>query len=554
MRSIQTKFIALMLSCVLLASIVIGGAGILNAQRVIDGDSAQIMNLLCRENAAELDALFSRIEQSVKTLSVYTLEQLESVERLSGDPDYLEDYTGRLESAAVNAAENTEGALAVYVRFNPELTPPTSGLFWSRSSQQGHFQELVPTDFSRYAPSDTEHVGWYYIPVEHGRAVWMSPYLNQNLDVEMVSYVIPIYRDNVTVGVVGMDIDFRVIEQAVGDIRVYDSGYAFLVDDGGLVMYHPEYGVGTSMSGLSQQLRPVETELSKGDSGGGLFSYEWNGARKAMAFCALSNGMRLAVTAPLAEISRDRNLLFVQIVVALVVIMLLSALLALVLTRRLVRPLQELNEAAQKIAEGDLSVAISSQTKDEVGDLAASFQKTVGHLQEYISYINGLAYRDSLTGVKNKTAYLEAERRMDERIRTGRPEFAVVVMDINNLKWVNDHRGHDFGDLLIVAASSLICKTFQHSPVFRVGGDEFVALLEHEDLARCPELLKQFEAGMREYNLTAHPDSRLSIARGVAVYRSATDLTFSSVFKRADDAMYRNKAATKQVREDRDAD
>ena len=164
MKSIQTKFIALILGCVLLSSVVIGGAGILNAQRVVDADSAKIMNILCEQKASELDALLSRIEQSVKTLSLYTLDQLESVERLKTDADYIAAYTRELESVSVNAAGNTEGAMAVYVRFNPEFTPPTSGLLWSKTERSGAFQQLTPTDFSGYSPSDVEHVGWYYIP------------------------------------------------------------------------------------------------------------------------------------------------------------------------------------------------------------------------------------------------------------------------------------------------------------------------------------------------------------------------------------------------------
>ena len=71
----------------------------------------------------------SRIQQSVKTLAVYSIEQLESVECLKTDSEYINAYTQKLETVAVNAASNTEGALAVYVRFNPEFTPPTSGLF-----------------------------------------------------------------------------------------------------------------------------------------------------------------------------------------------------------------------------------------------------------------------------------------------------------------------------------------------------------------------------------------------------------------------------------------
>ena len=130
-------------------------------------------------------------------------------------------------------------------------------------------------------------------------------------------------------------------------------------------------------------------------------------------------------------------------------------------------------------------------------------------------------------------------------MRTGRPEFAVVVLDINGLKHSNDTCGHDFGDMLIIDACRLICKTFRRSPVYRIGGDEFVVILENGDLENYPALLEEFRRGMEEHNRAARPDSRLSIARGIAVYNPGVDLVFANVFKRAGDAMYQNKADTK---------
>lgn len=545
MKSIQTKFLVLILSCVVLCSAVIGGAGIQYAKHVVDADSAQAMNLMCEGKNGELDALLSRIEQSVGTLSVYALEQLGSVKKLKSDPDYVKKYSQQLESVAVNAAANTEGALAVYVRFNPEFTSPTSGLFWSKTDQSGRFEKLTPTDLSSYDPSDLQHVGWYYVPVKTGKAVWMEPYLNQNINVQMISYVVPIYKDNTVVGVVGMDIDFTMIEELVDDIKIYQSGYAFLADEKGMVMFHQQVSMGTSMERLDSSLIPAAKELATGSSGNELFTYQWSGQEKKMAFRTLRNGMRLAITAPVKEIDAAKDRLVRLIFAAAVLITLLSALLTLLFTRRLVRPLKELNSAAQKIAAGDLSISLTQTTKDEVGTLAESFQQTVNHLQKYIDYINGLAYRDSLTGVKNKAAYQEAEHRLDEQIRYGRPEFAVVVFDINGLKWVNDHLGHDFGDMLIISACRLICETFKHSPVYRIGGDEFVTILEGADYEKYPELLDDFQRKVEQHEQSEHPYGRLSIARGIAIYSNASDLVFANVFKRADSAMYQNKAAMK---------
>lgn len=380
MKSIQTKFILLILGCILLSSSVIGGAGILNAKRVVDEDSVKIMNLICEEKVQEINALLSRIRQSVQTLALYSINQLESVDRLKTDKDYIKTYTQKLESIAVNAAGNTEGAMAVYIRFNPEFAPPRSGVFWSKTTLDGSLRQLVPTDFSEFNPADTEHVGWYYIPIKNGKATWMTPYFNKNINVHMISFVIPLYRDNQTVGVVGMDIDLDVIMTIVKGMRVYQSGYAFLIDKESNIVCHNEFEPGTSLNSMSGTLRPVAEEIQNGTSGHSLFSYTWQGEDKKMAFRTLSNGMKLVITSPVSEIDAARNDLTLQICVALVIIAVVSVLLTVLMTRRLTQPLRELNEAAKKIAAGDLSVSLTQQTKDEVGTLAESFQQTVEHL------------------------------------------------------------------------------------------------------------------------------------------------------------------------------
>ena len=77
---------------------------------------------------------------------------------------------------------------------------------------------------------------------------------------------------------------------------------------------------------------------------------------------------------------------------------------------------------------------------------------------------------DALTGVKSKYAYMEAEAQLDHQIETqSQPPFAVVVLDVNDLKKVNDTSGHQVGDQYLREACRMICQTFKHSPVFRVG-------------------------------------------------------------------------------------
>ena len=150
---------------------------------------------------------------------------------------------------------------------------------------------------------------------------------------------------------------------------------------------------------------------------------------------------------------------------------------------------------------------------------------------------------DALTGVKNRHAYLETEARMDDQIKEGsQPPFAVVILDINDLKKVNDTAGHQAGDQYLRDACKIICDTFKHSPVFRIGGDEFAVISQGRDYLCMEELLEK----MGDHNKIAHRDGGVVIACGMA--RFENDECVAPVFERADHSMYENKNVLKAVR------
>jgi diguanylate cyclase (GGDEF)-like protein len=153
-----------------------------------------------------------------------------------------------------------------------------------------------------------------------------------------------------------------------------------------------------------------------------------------------------------------------------------------------------------------------------------------------------LAYTDQLTGVKNTHAYVEAEAQLNRRIADEElQELGVIVFDVNNLKKTNDTKGHEAGDQLIVTACRMICRRFKHSPVFRIGGDEFVALLEGEDYQNREELLSEFDR-IAEVN---RGSGKAVVASGLATFRPGEDHTYRKIFERADRRMYERKVLLK---------
>ena len=156
------------------------------------------------------------------------------------------------------------------------------------------------------------------------------------------------------------------------------------------------------------------------------------------------------------------------------------------------------------------------------------------------------ARKDELTGVKNKNAYKEFEESMQRKIASGAviSPFAIIVCDINNLKVINDTAGHKVGDEYIIEASKLICETFTHSPVYRIGGDEFVVVLNAGDYINREKLLKQIRAVVIK---NIGKKEGVVIATGLADYDSINDKTLSDVFERADAKMYENKKFLKYI-------
>lgn len=155
---------------------------------------------------------------------------------------------------------------------------------------------------------------------------------------------------------------------------------------------------------------------------------------------------------------------------------------------------------------------------------------------------------DSLTRVKNRNAYDQKEKEYDAWIGANGSSlcFSIGVFDINNLKIINDTYGHEKGDLYILNSCQMLCQAYKHSPVYRIGGDEFVVILTGEDQKNKYDILLDLEKKMEELqNSEDLLEKKVSMAGGFADYTTSTDTCFADVFKRADESMYEKKILMK---------
>ena len=215
-------------------------------------------------------------------------------------------------------------------------------------------------------------------------------------------------------------------------------------------------------------------------------------------------------------------------------------------------------ETIEKEADGN---------KDEIASLAMQVAAMILELENYmkslvriakelsstkekVDQMHELAHKDALTGVLNKNSYDKAIRQLDWKIQDGNAEFAIAMIDLNFLKRINDTYGHESGNIAIQRLCRMLQDIFKNSQVFRIGGDEFVIILENEDYFNVDNLVNEFNDKLKKNasDKTLEAWEKISASIGVAVYDEIIDSSASNVFKRADKAMYIRKKEMKAVR------
>ncbi len=539
MRSLRTKMTLLTIFAIIIAVVSVTVLSVLFIRNTEHKKSDQLLLLLCETGEKNLDYYFNSVQKSVRKLATYVEADLDGMQS-----DQLERHVEHVKDFFEETASKTNGVLTYYYRIDPSVSDTVTGFWYTDLDGEG-FVEHEVTDITLYDTEDTSGLVWFTVPKHMGEAIWIPPYITDNLDVRVISYNVPIYWRGNFIGVVGIELDYSTMAEQVESIRLFNNGYAFLSDAEGKLFYHPLIDV----TRLSDETMPEVPDgmLQKNT----FFRYEYEGVEKVGAWLPLSNGMRLNVTVPVSETEGDWQKLIINIVIMSVEVMAALSIFTMLYTRRITKPLEELTDAAEQVDKGNYEFTLDYGEDDEIGRLTSTFRRLADHMKEHISDLSKRAYIDSLTTVRNKGAYSGYIEQLETRMKDagGDISFAVGMFDCDDLKQINDIYGHEKGDVYIITASRLICRIYKHSPVFRIGGDEFSVILQNEDYLNRDELAQQFSREMEE-SCVANKNKweQVHISMGVAVYDPKTDRSVNDVIRRADTCMYENKRSRKRAK------
>ena len=537
MHSLRSRFTLLTIAVVMLAVASISLTSILFVRSNEHDKADQLLMLLCETGQRNLNNYFDGVQKSVQKMESFAESNLHEINDKS-----LEENMDKVRKYFDEVASKTNGVLTYYYRIDPDVSKTVKGFWYTNLTGDGFVEHKV-TDITLYNTEDTSQLVWFTVPKHEDKAIWIAPYITDNLNVRVISYNVPIHCQGKFVGVIGIEIDYTTMAEQVNNIRLYSNGYAFLNDNEGKLFYHPRIDVTKKASPDIPKGVVTENSFFR-------YTFEENGkaVEKDGAWLPLSNGMRINVVVPVSELEGSWEQLFVGISVVSLSVLIVACIFTMFYTRRIAKPLKQLTEAAEQVDRGNYNYKLTYEGDDEVGRLTRTFKHLVDDLKKHIGDLNTKVFTDALTKIKNKAAFTAACNEIQAQIDSGEvvQPFAVGVFDCNNLKYVNDIFGHEKGDIYLRNASNTICNVFLHSPVFRIGGDEFAVILRNFDYEGREVLINQLETNIVEINAsTKNKWEKVDIAYGITAFDEHSDRYVNDVVRRADKLMYDHKQKIK---------
>ena len=500
-NTISQRYAVLVLFSILLSVVVIGALGILTLWNKTNQDVVTIMNLTTESKASGMNLVLLKTRDVVDTVAAYVGARVTSVNMQSEEAVLQAGLDEEIQELFLSTVENMEGIVGYNIRYSPPYDSIVKGFSFRRLLTEKAFSP-AEEDSNPANPSD---VDWYNLAKTTGKPVWVPireyPYINGYI----FSYAVPIYFDEELVGVACVDADFEVLAKPVREVSLFGNGYAYLTDDKGKVYYHPLIGYGVLLTEDEDDVPEVDSALADTSTHGQLISYEYQGQKKKMAFQSLINDMRLVVTANEEDVRQGTNILIRRIVLSAAGIMIVFMFLALEMEKRTMHPA--------------------------------------------LDKMDNLAHLDGLTGTLNKTSFMEVQEYLDKKIRSKNASFGFAMFDANELKKINDRYGHKMGDVYLLSTVEMIQDCFPGCQIFRIGGDEFVVVIEGENALQSAEKWLNSTYTWQEkrrQEKNREPWEKPSVAGALSIFDPQIHHSSEEVLAAADKLMYKEKQQMKE--------
>ena len=463
-----------------------------------------------------------------------------SISRKISDPDQLRNpaFQQRLAQSVNHDFQDATTDLHIICSYYLYYPSENISALWKAS--RGHdsmFYDVLAQQRGESGQAAPRHVVAFAYLMDQGKAAWTQPYYSPYLNRYIISYLRPIYEGGVMVAIVGIDLDFQAfIDRLYANPPEGEHGMILLSDATGTVEYSPEKPLGMSL--VDKDIHLVDTsdkvaEASQTDNT--MVTYTWDGQQSIAGIKGLRNGMNFIDLRQVPKIYNRTHKAFMQMGMGLVAVCILASLLPLYMISRLSERLQLVIEAAKEVGEGNYDVKLHDMHPDDIGELSRNFQamaEKVAAAQENLTY---MSQHDALTGVLNR---MGLDKEIADWLKAHPASHgALVSLDLDGFKFINDLHGHMAGDEALRTLAKDLIESFGHEQIIgRNGGDEFVVFMKDTEPEQAEKVIKAFSNKVKTFTYDGERHA-FSVSIGYTIYKG-DGIPLSRLFHQSDTALY----------------
>lgn len=386
-KKIRHKITGAMIFCSLIMAVLISSISIITNYYFIKKEINEKLTLLPRNYSNNFNTDLKIIESSVNTLHQFISATVDIEKLGESSNEYIKKYEMEIDSIIKEIAKTTNtihgintssGVDAVYLTLNPEIMGEVHEIWYANETGNGILKKLNPDPdpddpYIQWFYPDNEDMSWYYEPIQKRKGVWSEPYEEVDLGIIVISYTEPIFKGDSLIGVVGMDINIDAMKSTIENMKVYDTGYVFLMDSHYDFLIHPTYKSEDNLKLIDNgKFKFMTEEMDKKNSG--IINYTYKGKARMLGYSHLSNSWIIGFTAPISEIYSSLKKQIFLIIIAIFLSIGSIILIALHVGKSISKPIVKITQLIKNTAQfnfcDDNTLDLLVKNKDEIGIMA----------------------------------------------------------------------------------------------------------------------------------------------------------------------------------------
>ncbi|MBR0598620.1 cache domain-containing protein [Sinanaerobacter chloroacetimidivorans] len=388
MKKISSRIIFTVIACSLITSLLVGWVSLTLSKKLLESEATERVQGLADKYANETSAIFENIQGLVTALSV-TINNSFDLDEFSKNPEeYHEWYKDYLDPIIADMTQRTKRISGAYFTFDPSLTKGADEI-WYYWDEDGTVKSLDATAdghfLDAFEGTVEENMLYYFQPIQNGKPGWTEPVEDPDLNTNIISYSEAVYVDGQLIGVAGCDLETANTIDLIEEMKVYDTGYAFLLNDQYKFMIHQRYTKNENLSEVEGGIFEPAVKAMKENKSGVVKYEDKNGDYHIVGYSRMTNGWTIAVMPPTDEVFKPARELTVLMVVLTLLSVMLTFIISYIFSNKFSSPIRKVADELKSIGLEDFTKTLPKELlerEDEFGDVAKYAENIKGLIEK----------------------------------------------------------------------------------------------------------------------------------------------------------------------------